>query len=558
MTKAAQYIYYTQRHLIRDRASNIASITRENKQKIVQNAITKQEKRKQELLSSNELSDSQRNVLEDFLNNNSKWVEELNSANTKSTSAEQGYPATYEAMRALIAATEEGASTQAQFIKQLNNFLNTVEKEYLGNNKVLSDYTKYVTNMFINNKRVGSVQGNKNAQGNIAGRIIEACIRNTRTKAFRVRDYAGVTESSKKLDSALLQLTALRAALGRSSNYGGGTSYMSGRVYSTDENKKTKTTYWDRVREVVKSLVEDFRPLVGEMGALQNVTTGSGETLKIFNDMERELKGAFGSTHYEKGNRISCVTRLENDPRIKQDLQKIVDLGKAKGRIFSMYNSTTNHSKADISFFSSDDKVQGKLGISVKDYETHVDTSGIGITDIKLQSSSPLLTLMLRECEYSYDDLVTIMNIGAARPVHPAYKERAETQYESSLNSMWERIKENVQYRAVLSALAGLGGENEQVFYLNANNVVYSVTDILSHLSDTLTAGSSVKFSKIDEHMNRSKLQALNERNYVEGHRDDKHSTPRSEATRTDIMAAWYNAKVNVTLSLAQMQNLLK
>lgn len=557
MTKTVQYIYYTQRHLIRDHASDIALITRENKQRIVQNAIAEQEKRKQELLSSDGLSDSQRSVLEDFLNNNSKWVEELNSTNTKPTSAEQGYPATYEAMSALMKAAEEGASTQAQFVKQLNNFLDTVEKEYLGNNRVLSDYTKYVTKMFINNKRVGSVQGNQNAQGNIAGRIIEACIRNTRTKAFRVRDYAGVTESSKKLDSALLQLTALRAALGRSLNYGGGTSYMSGRVYSTDKNGKVKT-YWDRVREVVRQLVRDFQSLVGEMGVLKSVTTGSKETLEVFETMERELNGTFGSTHYEKGNRISCVTKLREDDRIRQDLQKMVDLEKTNGRVFSMYNTTTNHPKADISFFSSDDKVQGKLGISVKDYETHIDASGINVTDIKLQNSTPLLTLMLRECDYGYDELVTIMNIGAARPVHPAYKGRAETQYESSLNSMWERIKENVQYKAVLSALAGLGGENERVFYLSANNVIYSVTDILSHLSNTLTVGSSVKFSKIDEHMNRSKLQALNERNYIEGHRDKEHATSRSEATRLDIMAAWYNAKINVTLNLAQMQSLLK
>jgi hypothetical protein len=557
MTKAVQYIYYTQRHLIRDHASDIALITRENKQRIVQNAIAEQEKRKQELLSSDGLSDSQRSVLEDFLNNNSKWVEELNSTNTKPTSAEQGYPATYEAMSALMKAAEEGASTQAQFVKQLNNFLDTVEKEYLGNNRVLSDYTKYVTKMFINNKRVGSVQGNQNAQGNIAGRIIEACIRNTRTKAFRVRDYAGVTESSKKLDSALLQLTALRAALGRSLNYGGGTSYMSGRVYSTDKNGKVKT-YWDRVREVVRQLVRDFQSLVGEMGVLKSVTTGSKETLEVFETMERELNGIFGSTHYEKGNRISCVTKLREDDRIRQDLQKMVDLEKTNGRVFSMYNTTTNHPKADISFFSSDDKVQGKLGISVKDYETHIDASGINVTDIKLQNSTPLLTLMLRECDYGYDELVTIMNIGAARPVHPAYKGRAETQYESSLNSMWERIKENVQYKAVLSALAGLGEENERVFYLSANNVIYSVTDILSHLSNTLTVGSSVKFSKIDEHMNRSKLQALNERNYIEGHRDKEHATSRSEATRLDIMAAWYNAKINVTLNLAQMQSLLK
>lgn len=557
MTKTVQYIYYTQRHLIRDHASDIALITRENKQRIVQNAIAEQEKRKQELLSSDGLSDSQRSVLEDFLNNNSKWVEELNSTNTKPTSAEQGYPATYEAMSALMKAAEEGASTQAQFVKQLNNFLDTVEKEYLGNNKVLSDYTKYVTKMFINNKRVGSVQGNQNAQGNIAGRIIEACIRNTRTKAFRVRDYAGVTESSKKLDSALLQLTALRAALGRSLNYGGGTSYMSGRVYSTDKNGKVKT-YWDRVREVVRQLVRDFQSLVGEMGVLKSVTTGSKETLEVFETMERELNGIFGSTHYEKGNRISCVTKLREDDRIRQDLQKMVDLEKTNGRVFSMYNTTTNHPKADISFFSSDDKVQGKLGISVKDYETHIDASGINVTDIKLQNSTPLLTLMLRECDYGYDELVTIMNIGAARPVHPAYKGRAETQYESSLNSMWERIKENVQYKAVLSALAGLGEENERVFYLSANNVIYSVTDILSHLSNTLTVGSSVKFSKIDEHMNRSKLQALNERNYIEGHRDKEHATSRSEATRLDIMAAWYNAKINVTLNLAQMQSLLK
>ena len=94
MVTAGQYIYYTQRHLIRDEASQIVSLTKETKQGILKNAIKKQNKRKQKLLSAGDLSDSQRDILDDFLNNNSKWVDELNQVSLKDSSAEQSYPAT--------------------------------------------------------------------------------------------------------------------------------------------------------------------------------------------------------------------------------------------------------------------------------------------------------------------------------------------------------------------------------------------------------------------------------------------------------------------------------
>lgn len=550
MVTAGQYIYYTQRHLIRDEASQIANLTKETKQTILKNAIKKQNKRKQKLLSAGDLSESQKDILDDFLNNNSKWVDELNQVSLKDSSAEQSYPATYEAAMTLYNNIKNKTITQKQFISQLNNFLNIVEKEYLGNNGILKDYTNYVTKEFINNKRLGGSKVNQKAKGSVSGRIIESIVNKTRSKAFRVGNYTEINSSSKKLDSALLKLTALRASLGKSANFGGGFSYI-----ASKENSKE---YWYEVKRVTMKLVGDFRALIGEQGALQNIVGGSKKTRDLFEKMENELHVTLDSTHYEKGVKdgVSFTTYFKNDSRLEEDLKKIIELEKAKGSIYSIFNTTSNQPKADISVFGGDNSVTGKLGISVKDYEEYVAKNGITGVKIDLQSSTPLLTLMLRECEYSYDDLITFINVGAARPVHPAYH-KPETRYESALSNMWERIKENIQYRATLSALAGFGGKYEEVYYLDFNNNVVSVSDVLDHLLNTLSYGSSIKFSLIKgDGLDRATYQKINEANYVLGKRNSPNSESRSNATRTDAIAKLYKTKVDIALNLTQIQAL--
>lgn len=550
MVTAGQYIYYTQRHLIRDEASQIANLTKETKQGILKNAIKKQNKRKQKLLSAGDLSDSQKDILDDFLNNNSKWVDELNQVSLKDSSAEQSYPATYEAAMTLYNNISKKTITQKQFISQLNNFLNVVEKEYLGNNGILKDYTNYVTKEFINNKRLGGPKINQKAGGSVSGRIIESIVNKTRSKAFKVSNYTEINSSSKKLDSALLKLTALKAALGKSANFGGGFSYIA--------SKKDSKEYWDEVKQVTMKLVGDFRALVGEQGALQNIVKGSEKTKNLFEKMENELHMTLDSTHYEKGVKdgVFFTSFLKEDPRLKEDLEKIVELEKAKGSIYSVFNTTSNQPKADISIFGGNNSVTGKLGISVKDYEEYVGKDGLTKVKIDLQSSTPLLTLMLRECEYSYDDLTTFINIGAARPVHPAYH-RPETRYENALSNMWEKIKENIQYRATLSALAGFGGKYEEVYYLDFNNNVISVSDVLDHLLNTLSYGSSIKFSSVKgDGLDRAVYQKMNEANYVLGKRNSANSESRSNATRTDAIAKLYKTKVDIALNLTQIQAL--
>lgn len=550
MVTAGQYIYYTQRHLIRDEASQIANLTKETKQTILKNAIKKQNKRKQKLLSAGDLSESQKDILDDFLNNNSKWVDELNQVSLKDSSAEQSYPATYEAAMTLYNNIKNKTITQKQFISQLNNFLNIVEKEYLGNNGILKDYTNYVTKEFINNKRLGGSKVNQKAKGSVSGRIIESIVNKTRSKAFRVGNYTEINSSSKKLDSALLKLTALRASLGKSANFGGGFSYI-----ASKENSKE---YWDEVKRVTMKLVGDFRALIGEQGALQNIVGGSKKTRDLFEKMENELHVTLDSTHYEKGIKdgVSFTTSFKNDSRLEEDLKKIIELEKAKGSIYSIFNTTSNQPKADISVFGGDNSVTGKLGISVKDYEEYIGKNGITGVKIDLQSSTPLLTLMLRECEYSYDDLITFINVGAARPVHPAYH-KPEIKYESALSNMWERIKENIQYRATLSALAGFGGKYEEVYYLDFNNNVVSVSDVLNHLLNTLSYGSSIKFSSVKgDGLDRATYQKMNEANYVLGKRNSANSESRSNATRTDAIAKLYKTKVDIALNLTQIQAL--
>ena len=80
---------------------------------------------------------------------------------------------------------------------------------------------------------------------------------------------------------------------------------------------------------------------------------------------------------------------------------------------------------------------------------------------------------------------------------------------------------------------------------------------MLDHLLNTLSYGSSIKFSSVKgDGLDRAVYQKMNEANYVLGKRNSANSESRSNATRTDAIAKLYKTKVDIALNLTQIQAL--
>ena len=84
---------------------------------------------------------------------------------------------------------------------------------------------------------------------------------------------------------------------------------------------------------------------------------------------------------------------------------------RGKGDAFNIQSNRT--SKTDVAVHLGEDGAKGTVGISVKDYRLNDITSETSAYSIHTQSNTSLLTLLLRECEYSTSELITFINIAA-------------------------------------------------------------------------------------------------------------------------------------------------
>ena len=102
--------------------------------------------------------------------------------------------------------------------------------------------------------------------------------------------------------------------------------------------------------------------------------------------------------------------RFKEDPTLAAMYERLAK--EQGGQVYSIRNNKTN--VADINIKVNQNGVIGTAGISVKDYRLNDITDGNKAYNIHTQSNTPLLTFLLRECEFTTSELVTLMNVGAA------------------------------------------------------------------------------------------------------------------------------------------------
>lgn len=546
------YIYYTQQHMVEEYASDISALQnlQITKNQILDNAIAKHQQRMKQ--DTNQLSDQDSKKIEDLLYGDG-WVNNLNQRklNSGATRAgDYGYSDIITQIASLKSSIKSKSSSVSNFTKQLSAFITTVEKEY---NPIRNEYAKAVVDKFVKNNRVGSKTANKIAAGNVAGRILETLRGSYRGQAFRVMDTVEDGTSQTKLSASLGKLAVLSRVL----NSSGGKSYIA--------SIEDQHAFWNDIYSSVLKWLDDFDALVEEMGLL-NVATKAGEQIaQELGQAQSKIKIEVESTHRKSGARggLSVQGRLLEDKNLQRDLEMLKKQRKDAANLFSMF-ANTNQPKADTVINWTDGSVSGQTGISVKKAEDLTVNRLINNVNIKIQSNTPLLTLMLREAEMSYNEVLVAVNIAAALPTHPSLLNvrKDASNYEDMLETTWQNLIEKIKYQSFYSALAGLGGENERVYFMSLNGTIFSIGDLLTRIQNNAgsvswSAYAGKKAITSGQGLYRSAYQEINKESFVEGPRSKSYGLVRSDKVRPSALSLLQDTKVNISMNLAQIAALI-
>lgn len=547
------YVYYTQMHMMEEYGSEIASLQNIQmvKNQILDNAITKHQKRQSDEVGQG-LTDKEHKIVEDLVYGDS-WVNTLNQRKQKEGLA-RGASYQYDSLATLISQLKSDIKVKGiditTFTKELNNFITTVEKEY--EEVIRTSYVRSVFEQFKNNSRIGS-KSSSVAGSNLHGRILETLRGRYQGKAFRVVDNVSGKQVQDRINVSLGKL----ATLSRMLNSSGGKQYLA---------QKGENAFWDDVKPSVLKWLDDFDALLEEMGLLAGAEDAVEKSKGMLEEADSSLKLSVESTHRQKAGRGDLQVRgkLTRDKRLMQDLERMAQLG-GKNPIYGMF-ADVNQPKADSVVRWQDGYVRGEAGLSVKKSEDISFDKLANTANIHIQSSTPLLTLMLREAEMSYDDVNTAMNIAAALPIHPSllgenvYKE--DSTYESTLESTWQNLIKKLKYQSFYTALAGLGGTNERVYFMSLNGSIFSIYDLLVHFRNSSSslsweAYAGKKAVTSGQGLLRSAYQEINKNAFVEGPRSKHYGQYRSDKVRPSLLQLMQDTKINISMNIAQISALI-
>lgn len=541
MSTFDNYIFYTQEHFMRsigyNPQINLLSLT---KQQILDNALAVHKNRINDSINNKFLTEEQQQQVEDLLKGD--WVNEFNRGQQNKTWADEfGEGELKSAIENIRHNIKKETPSISTFTKQLSTLIDTVEKYYA---PTLKQYSKAVVNRFIEDKTVGS----KSSKGidSTAGRILETLKANYQGRAFRVLDYSGIEVD--ELSGSLGKLAVLKSQL----------NTTEGRNYLKNLGADGRRAFWKSIFPKVQKWIDDFNSLVGEIGEIKSLTSGTEQTKKIFDDFHYSLGAQLHSTHRQKGGSgIYTEMFLREDKRLFEDFNNIIEkYGKSLGTPYSMLNNASD-SKADSVLQITDNEVIGSLGFSIKEYQQYGDLSNLTHADIHLQSNSTMLTLLLRESAFSYQDLIFLINIAASTTDSPNLDGSIESHYDNLLQSQWDKLKEQLLYRSFYAALAGLGGQNDRVFFMGLNGKIISITDIINNIKNNTDKAKTIYGNVKGRGFDRSVYQKINKNNFDIGPRSKVYGEYRSEKVRMEAMREMQLTKIDISIRLNQLQQLL-
>lgn len=563
-TAASSYIYLTQNHFMSETSGSEAALVNKlnSKERILDNAIQQHHDRIQEIASKFDASVEQK--FAEILEGSESWLEDLDSFIIPDKNIQTAGKAQYGDLITAATALKESATKHGKQIgeykKRLSEFIDSLETYISPEDQKL--YAKSVLNKFLNSGRYGSKSakaiaaemfpGGTSKQTGVA-RMLGSLINNYKGQAFRVVDNISGDEAQAKLSVALGKLIVLKSALNTNA----------GRTYISKLGQSGRNEFYQEIQANTGKWINDITALVEEIAHVTAIDKAVTEMEKKYGTTIDQVK----STHRMSGGKnIMVNTKLEQDPRMQEDMKKVHELfGRAGGTVMSMLNAGTP--KADVLFNMSDGSVSATVGLSVKKSEDLNFNSNLQSVPIRLQDNTPLLTLFYREANLSYDDLTTFINVGAARPLHPSLQWDDYT-YEAQLANDWNTIVEGVKYRAFYACLAGLGGSDvENVFFMSINGRIFTIATLLQYVKKRVNEKGIISW---DSHqargaqiagngLNRNSYQALNENSFKEPHKPRRAYAPqRSADIRNRAIKLMQETKLSMSMNIQDLSSLVR
>ena len=360
----------------------------------------------------------------------------------------------------------------AQYTNALENFLNTALKPTDSN---LADLQSSLVREYAAKSGISKGSLTSNQESKVCEKLLRDILSNENGEFFKVRKgsaeaQAGITTSYRKIAAAAYALKHFQ---------GEGLPIKRALVQYGDSSRRRAQT-----RHTVSGESDILNEISNKINAsMDNVKFGAAETTRVYGSllgaekvmkqMNKDLKiesKNLGNVH----NGISIDVIAQDNKTFERALNEI---NVSKARL------SVKTSKADNGFYVTENGVRAGVTFTVKDGEGLIkSTNGIQSASIRLQSGTPLLTLLAREAGFSSDELFTVYQMLVAHGNEPLH------------DNWWERIKDTLNDLAFLDALAGISQEDRATFMVLGDRIA-TVQDILAERMSNNGANISSKVS---------------------------------------------------------------
>ena len=423
----------------------------------------------------------------------------------------------------------------AQYTNALENFLNTALKPTDSN---LADLQSSLVREYAAKSGISKGGLTSNQESRVCERLLRDILSNENGEFFKVRKgsaeaQTGITTSYRKIAAAAYALKHFQ---------GEGLPIKRALVQYGDSSKRRAQT-----RHTVSGESDILNEISNKINAsMDNIKFGAAETTRVYGsllgaekvmkEMNKNLKienKHLGNTR----NGISIDIVTQNNKTFEQALNEI---NVSKSRL------SVKTSKADNGFYVTENGVRAGVTFTVKDGERLIkSTNGVQSASIRLQSGTPLLTLLAREAGFSSDELFVVYQMLVAHGNEPLH------------DNWWERIKDTLNDLAFLDALAGISQEDRATFMVLGDRIA-TVQDILAERvsSNGANISSKVSLSKWNEgFLSRAPYVAMN---VWQGSKPNTTiANERSAKLFNSVSDKLYATKIQIDMTIRNTQTLM-
>lgn len=477
--------------------SGLHGLIEQSSQQIIKQHLSTLASRNQNLIANSPLDSSQKKAIEDMLSG--QFFTGLTDSGAINMSSVNGAVDLDSALNFAVAQESlQNINQASDYITAFQDFCDAYFNAN-GMTNVWKAYADYLITDFANKKGLTE-------SGEIATQIISSILSSNSGSFFTM-----VNKNGEKINSIISKIAIILRALPQSPEY---SEALSGGKSDLKSEMVSKFKGWT---SNLISIAAKYGFAVTTLDANQ----------QLFEKMS-QLNMTLEATGSEQVAFIPDSRQEQILSQINSALPKL--LGKKASKSGLSFNVTKNN-------------VSVSLGVNVKEATSKGATADTQKVFLKLQSSTPLATLLMRDVGLSGSQFDAVVQLAGGH---------GDT---SSLDSTWDQLIEYATYACLLDAISNISVQENTCFFA-LNGKLYTISDILTHLGNTLDMGSQIWLSQDGA----SKSSGLQRRTYYMMNTWQKPDNPskyaaevkRSPQARQRILNAMYAAKITVNVNLAE------